>query len=203
MRLRVASAHGAGSGQSSPLAPANPHRSGRAGIGRRWLRGGPERALVRAGLVVSRACAQLTSQPTTTSAVTLTPTCLAFLVRPQGQPAEVLLGHKKRGFGAGRVGGLGGHLKAGESAFQAAAREITEESGVQVELADLNEMVRVVFRFSARPNGDQRVSVFTAERWRGQPAESDEIAPEWFGIQALPFDRMWDDARLPVCGCRK
>lgn len=122
--------------------------------------------------------------------------CPAFLIRSQGQSAEALLGHKKRGFEVGRIVGLGGYLEANESARQAAVREIAEESGVQVEPPDLSEMAQLVFHFPARPNWDQRVSVFTAERWRGQPAESEKIAPEWFGVQGLPFERMWDDARL-------
>jgi 8-oxo-dGTP diphosphatase len=32
--------------------------------------------------------------------------------------------------------------------------------------------------------------------WRGQPTASEEIAPEWQPVDALPFERMWDDARL-------
>ena len=38
--------------------------------------------------------------------------------------------------------------------------------------------------------------MFTAERWQGEPHESDEIAPQWFEIDRLPFAQMWDDARF-------
>jgi 8-oxo-dGTP diphosphatase len=38
------------------------------------------------------------------------------------------------------------------------------------------------------------VTVFTASRFAGEPAESDEISPRWFLVAALPFDRMWQDA---------
>ena len=39
-----------------------------------------------------------------------------------------------------------------------------------------------------------------ARRWHGEPGESEEIAPEWFSVDALPLDRMWQDAAhwLPV-----
>lgn len=36
--------------------------------------------------------------------------------------------------------------------------------------------------------------------FRGEPAESDEVAPRWFGEHELPLPAMWDDARywLPL-----
>ena len=40
------------------------------------------------------------------------------------------------------------------------------------------------------------VFVFTSSDWCGEPAESDEIAPEWFAVADLPLARMWDDARF-------
>jgi 8-oxo-dGTP diphosphatase len=40
------------------------------------------------------------------------------------------------------------------------------------------------------------VNVFSAAAWTGEPMESAEIAPQWFPLTALPYHRMWDDARL-------
>lgn len=40
---------------------------------------------------------------------------------------EILLGMKKRGFGAGRWNGFGGKIEEGESVDEAAKRELTEE----------------------------------------------------------------------------
>ena len=123
-------------------------------------------------------------------------TCLCLLTR-DGSPhgPEVLLGYKKRGFGLGKVVGLGGHVEAGESPVAAAVREVAEEAGVVVEPADLTLAAVVEFRFPARPAWDMHVVVFTAGRWRGEPAVSDEIAPAWYPARALPLERMWDDAR--------
>ena len=39
------------------------------------------------------------------------------------------------------------------------------------------------------------VDVFTTDGFSGDPAETNEIRPEWFGHDAPPLDRMWDDAR--------
>ena len=35
----------------------------------------------------------------------------------------------------------------------------------------------------------------SAASWRGEPSGSDELDPEWFALDAVPFDEMWDDAR--------
>ena len=49
---------------------------------------------------------------------------LCFLLREGPDGREVLLGRKKRGFGHGKVVGLGGHVELGESAAEAARREL-------------------------------------------------------------------------------
>ena len=52
------------------------------------------------------------------------PVALCFLLRDGAMGREVLLGRKKRGFGRGKIVGLGGHLEAGETPAEAAAREL-------------------------------------------------------------------------------
>jgi 8-oxo-dGTP diphosphatase len=124
------------------------------------------------------------------------PTSLCLLTRPSVDGRrEVLLGLKKRGFGTGRIVGPGGHVEPGETTAQAAVREVHEETGVRVELADLRESGLVTFRFPARAGWDLSVAVFSAERFDGEAAESDEIAPRWYPISDLPLDGMWADAR--------
>ncbi len=126
----------------------------------------------------------------------LTATCLCLLTRAAaGGGREVLLGHKKTGLGAGKIVGLGGHVEPGETAAAAAAREAGEESGVRVPSGALAAAAFITFRFPARPAWDMTAAVFTAERYCGEPGETREIRPEWFGYEALPLDRMWDDAR--------
>lgn len=130
------------------------------------------------------------------SAPSPTPMCLCFLLEGSiANPTRVLLGHKKRGLGTGNIVGLGGHIDAGETKHRAAAREVTEESGIRVEESDLRHLADVVFTFPARPSWNQTAAVFVADRWHGEPTTTDEITPEWFALDALPLDRMWDDAR--------
>ena len=126
----------------------------------------------------------------------LTQTCLCLLARTggDGQP-EVLLGYKKTGLGTGKVVALGGHVEERESASQAAAREVKEESGIAVAAESLRQAAHITFLFPTRPAWDMTVEVFIGDTWAGEPAETDEIRPEWFPVAALPFDRMWDDGR--------
>jgi 8-oxo-dGTP diphosphatase len=127
--------------------------------------------------------------------VPLRSTCLCLLTGTGGDGSrQVLLGHKKTGLGQGKVVGLGGHLEPGESAAEAAAREVREESGLTVSQAGLTAAAHVTFLFPARPAWNMEAAVFTATRWTGEPAETDEIRPQWFPVAALPFDQMWDDA---------
>lgn len=125
----------------------------------------------------------------------LTSTCLCLLTRTNGDGTrEVLLGHKKTGLGTGKVVGLGGHVESGESAAEAAAREVKEEAGLRVPHRSLTRAAHITFLFPAHPSWDMDVEIFTTADWSGEPAESNEIRPQWFPVEALPFDRMWQDA---------
>jgi 8-oxo-dGTP diphosphatase len=127
--------------------------------------------------------------------VPLTSTCLCLLTRTRGDgAAEVLLGYKKTGFGTGKVVAPGGHVEPDESAAEAAAREVKEETGIRVAPGSLAVAARLTFTFPAHPAWDMDVEIFTAAEWSGEPAESEEIRPEWFPVAALPFAQMWDDA---------
>ena len=55
---------------------------------------------------------------------------------------RVLLGMKKRGFGAGKWNGFGGKLEPGETVVEAAAREVQEECGLTVNTTDLGKAQR-------------------------------------------------------------
>jgi 8-oxo-dGTP diphosphatase len=127
--------------------------------------------------------------------VPLQSTCLCLLLRTRDDGVrEVLLGYKKTGLGTGKIVGLGGHVEPGESAAEAAAREVKEESGLRVAPGRLAEAAHVTFLFPVRPSWDMDVVIFTCDDWAGEPAESEEVRPEWFPVADLPFDRMWDDA---------
>lgn len=109
---------------------------------------------------------------------------------------QVLLGEKLRGFGQGKVVGFGGKIEAGESWAQGAARELREESGLAAAPEELDEVAVLSFFFPQRPEWDHLVHVFLARAWQGAPTGSAEITAEWHSIAAIPYPRMWDDARF-------
>ena len=107
---------------------------------------------------------------------------------------EILLAMKKRGFGAGKWNGVGGKVNHGESVLKAAEREIKEEIGVSV--YNLQSMGILHFEFPYKPEWNQDVHLFLAREWDGEPEESEEMAPKWFGLKEIPYDKMWDDDKF-------
>lgn len=117
-------------------------------------------------------------------------TTLCFLLGD----GKVLLGMKKRGFGTGKWNGFGGKVAEGEDVAAAARREIKEEIGVTVAPDDLESVGVLEFDYQDnREEWNQQCTVFIAHRWEGNPAESEEMRPQWYDIHALPFDDMWAD----------
>jgi 8-oxo-dGTP diphosphatase len=125
---------------------------------------------------------------------------LCFLLRDGDNGDEVLLGLKQTGFGKGKIVGVGGHVEPGETDAEAVIREVLEETGVVLQVEDLADAGSVHFVFPARPEWNMKTTLFTARTWEGEPEPSDEILPEWFRVDTLPVDRMWQDADhwLPV-----
>lgn len=109
---------------------------------------------------------------------------------------KLLLGMKKRGFGAGNWNGFGGKQHEGETLEEAAVRELQEECGVVVRPENLRKFAYKVFH--SPKFDDVFVHTYTADIWEGEPVETEEMKPEWFEFTDIPFDSMWPDDRLWV-----
>jgi 8-oxo-dGTP diphosphatase/2-hydroxy-dATP diphosphatase len=109
------------------------------------------------------------------------------------QHNRLLLGRKKRGFGAGKWNGFGGKLEPGESLIEGAKRELWEEAGI--EAVNMEELGRLVFRFQDHPE-IMDVHVFKVRDFSGQPIETNEMTPGWFNEDEAPFEEMWPDDRF-------
>ena len=106
------------------------------------------------------------------------------------QHPNVLLGMKKRGFGAGRWNGFGGKVAPEETIEDAAKREMQEEAGI--ELKKFDKVGVIEFEFQGNPE-ILEVHIFKSDDFLGEPMESEEMKPLWFHVDEIPFKDMWPD----------
>ncbi|AGB16987.1 ADP-ribose pyrophosphatase [Halovivax ruber XH-70] len=111
---------------------------------------------------------------------------------------EVLLIEKRRGLGEGWYNGPGGKREAGETIRECAIREVREEVGIDVDTPALSKAGELTFRL----DGDPQIHchVFRTDRFDGEPRPSEEARPEWFPLDEVPYDQMWDDDHLWLPG---
>lgn len=113
---------------------------------------------------------------------------LLFVIRD----GQVLLIHKKRGLGAGKVNGPGGRLDPGETSAQCAVREVQEEVCATPTGVRLCGELKFQFVDGHAIHG----LVYRADDLVGEPRETDEAIPFWCDVHALPYGQMWMDDRL-------
>lgn len=101
---------------------------------------------------------------------------------------------KKRGFGVGKWNGVGGKVDANETIEEAAVRECQEE--IDVTPYDLQYIGRLHFYEQNDPEFHHDCHIFITTRWEGEPAESEEMRPQWFPVQKIPYHTMWADDTL-------
>lgn len=105
---------------------------------------------------------------------------------------RILLGMKKRGFGAGRWNGFGGKVEENETIEEAARRELLEETGFRQ--ASLTK--RGVLTFIGEIEIPIEMHVFSVSHTVGEPRETEEMHPRWFLHDEIPYQDMWpNDSR--------
>lgn len=118
---------------------------------------------------------------------------LVYLIKDH----QILLAMKKRGRGEGFWNGAGGKPEPGETIEQAMIRECQEEIGVTPLKYEKVAIQDWVF---ANGQSDGQCHTYLCSQWQDEPAESEEMAPQWFGIDQIPYDKMWpsDSICLPL-----
>lgn len=113
------------------------------------------------------------------------PATLVFVFRDD----KVLLIDKKTGLGKGKVNGPGGKVDPGETPEQAAIRECQEE--LRITVSDLEHCGEHRFQFV--DGYSIHVHVYRTWSFEGHPTETREAAPLWTPVDAIPYERMWED----------
>ena len=109
---------------------------------------------------------------------------------------RVLLMEKKRGLGEGKINGPGGKIDPGETPVECAIREAQEE--LHVTAHDPEHAGELRFQFV--DGLSIRCHVFRATKFSGTPTETEEGKPMWSSLDAIPYDRMWQDDRVWLPG---
>lgn len=115
--------------------------------------------------------------------------CTLIFLRKEN---KILLAMKKRGFGSHMYNGVGGKIEAGETIEQALMRETREEIGV----IPMHYWKVAEHDFIQDEGVDPwriYIHVYLCDEWENDPVETDEMAPEWFEIEDIPYDKMWED----------
>ena len=109
------------------------------------------------------------------------------------EDGKLLLGMKKRRFGAGLWNGFGGKVHPGENIEEALKREFEEECGVYILKMEKRGVIE--FEETSKPN-TMEVHFYKITQYLGQPKESEEMSPKWFSINELPYENMHPDDRI-------
>jgi 8-oxo-dGTP pyrophosphatase MutT (NUDIX family) len=107
---------------------------------------------------------------------------------------QILLAMKKRGFGEGLWNGVGGKQETKETIEETAIRECFEEIGVTPKKLG---KVAILNFYSPKDKSDigfnQQAHVFFCYDWQGEPVETEEMKPQWFDEDEIPYNEMWAD----------
>jgi 8-oxo-dGTP diphosphatase / 2-hydroxy-dATP diphosphatase len=125
------------------------------------------------------------NHPTPTKITTL---CLIY------KHPKILLGLKKKGFGEGRWNGYGGKVHEDETIEESVVREMREECAITPTKFENRGVM--YFEFQEIPDQIYEVNLFAILEYEGEPVETEEMKPQWFDVNALPWDKMWDDDRI-------
>ncbi len=123
--------------------------------------------------------------------------CFLVKLDAQGKPRQVCLAMKKRGFGVGRYNGSGGKPENGEAVDKATLREVEEEFGIKVTKLEKRGEISFILK---KEDKHVLMHTFLTTEWEGEPVETEEMKPEWFDVDKIPYELMWKSDRewLPL-----
>ncbi len=111
------------------------------------------------------------------------------------EKGQILLAMKKKGFGANKYNGYGGkpNPEKDKTIEDTAVRELEEESGLIISSKNLIKVGEIDFYFPEhKKHYNQTAHIYLLEECSGTPVETQEMKPEWFDLDKIPYDKMWD-----------
>lgn len=86
--------------------------------------------------------------------------------------------------------GIGGYVEDGETLEDAIVREVWEETYLHFDTTRLKKVAEIIYDF--------QLNVFFTDTYTGElkPKEPSVIGLQWFSIDTLPFDQMYEDAKV-------
>ncbi len=108
---------------------------------------------------------------------------------------KVLLGEKKRGFAKGTLIGIGGKQERGETNEQAMIRETQEEIGITPTKYQLIGDIHFDSWYKGE-HVDMYMSIYSCTEFKGSIAETEEMKPNWYDKNNLPYEKMLEDDLL-------
>lgn len=102
---------------------------------------------------------------------------------------KALMQLAKRGISEGKWNAVGGKVEHGETRLECVKREVLEETGLAIEELTYHGKLRFFY-------GEKTwvTHIFSTDKFTGELKESESDGKlEWFSLDALPFDKMWQD----------
>ncbi len=92
--------------------------------------------------------------------------------------------------------GFGGKVEQGESIEEACQRELFEECGITV--SELQKHAVITFKTSSQEKLSEVVGHIFIGKTEGivEAEETEEMLPQWFTLDTIPYSNMWANDRL-------
>ena len=97
---------------------------------------------------------------------------------------------KKRRFGVGKWNGYGGKVEGSESIEESLLREVKEEGNIDIHNPEKLGIIEFTFMETGLVIENH---IYKVTDFEGEPVETEEMRPEWFHVDDIPFAHMWAD----------
>ena len=105
---------------------------------------------------------------------------------------KIFLWEKKKGFAKWVLNWVWWKQDKWETIEECMIREAKEEIGINITKKDLEYLGVLHFYFDDKEM-DQDVYLYNIKKYSWNIVESNEIKPYWFDLNAIPYNKMWED----------